>query len=56
MMIQSQELEVALGDIVSWLAKVENKQDKQEAPVLRTEKVNDLQMEQQVRLFVRSLV
>lgn len=48
MMIQSQELEVALGDIVSWLNKVENKQDKQETPVLRTDTVNALQMEQQV--------
>jgi len=52
MMIQSQELEVALKDIVSWLNKVENKQDKQETPVLRTEKVNALQLEQQVGRFV----
>lgn len=49
MMIQSQELEFALADIVRWLSDVEKRQDKQEIPVLRTEKINDLQMEQDVR-------
>lgn len=48
MIIQSQKLEIALADIVEWLTEVEKRQDKQEIPVLRTEKINDLQMEQDV--------
>ena len=49
MMIQSQQLDIALADIVDWLADIEKKQDKQENPVLRTDKIIPLQMEQEVR-------
>lgn len=55
MMCQSQELEVALSNIVAWLAEVEKKQKKQEAPVLRTEVVKNLQREQQVSAHCNTL-
>jgi predicted subunit of tRNA(5-methylaminomethyl-2-thiouridylate) methyltransferase len=52
-MIQSQKLEIALNDIVEWLAETEKRQNKQETPVLRTDKINALQMEQEVSYIYR---